>query len=152
MSDTETSTSTTKKVVVEREAVEYAAWLSALAIDGVITLPDWLGADKNWAFAQASYILLFQEHGADGKRSIRLIPMSFKVSGFYQDMVAELILDLGGEQVEADHPVFCVLARHAAKLVDDQSYSADFRIDALDALNAVLATLKRRVTDDGQED
>lgn len=141
----------TKNVVVEREAVEYAAWLSALAIDGQIMLPDWLGADKNWAYARASYILLHQQHGADGKRSIRLIPMSFRVIGFHRDMVEEYILDLGGEPVEAAHPVYCVLARHAAGLVDCQSYSFDFRWDALQALDGVLATLKATVDDDPED-
>jgi hypothetical protein len=137
-----TETSTTKTTVVEREAVEYLAWLSALAIDGQIELPEFLGNDKNWAFARASDILTHQEHGAGGKRSIRLIPVSFKIIGFHKDMVEEFILDLGGEQVEADHPVFCVLARHAAKLADS-SYSFDFRWDSRQALDVVWPASKQ---------
>jgi hypothetical protein len=127
-----TETSTTKTTVVEREAVEYLAWLSALAIDGQIELPEFLGNDKNWAFARASDILTHQEHGAGGKRSIRLIPVSFKIIGFHKDMVEEFILDLGGEQVEADHPVFCVLAN-----------SFDFRWDSRQALDVVWPASKQ---------
>jgi hypothetical protein len=99
-------------------------------------------------FADLSDVLLYGEPG--GERSIKLIPMSFKVAGFYRDTVGEMILDLGGERVEADHPVFCCLARLSAALVDDQSYSTDFRLDSLDALDRVLAGLKR-ATDDEEE-
>jgi hypothetical protein len=123
-----------------------------MALDGVIELPEWLGRDASWAYTRASDILLHQEHGADGQRSIRLIPLSFKVAGFHQDMVSEFILDLGGEQVEAGHPVYCQLARLAAGLVDHQQYSFDFRWAAYEALNGVLASWKRAAADDDEKE
>jgi hypothetical protein len=88
-----------------------------------------------------SEALLHQSHSADGERSIRLLPIMFGWPNAYSDMVDELLLDLG-EDVVAENPARVAIAKHAARLVDDALYSSDFRMDAYDALNEILAGLK----------
>jgi hypothetical protein len=94
-------------------------------------------------FRDISRILCYGEPG--GGQSIRLIPMAFRIDNYYRDMVDEFVVDLGGEQVENGHPVYCLLARLSAGLVDGKAFSDDFRLDSLDALGQVLGGLKRAV-------
>jgi len=94
-----------------------------------------------------SEVLCFQSHGADGERSIRLTPIGFGWPQFYGQMVDELLVDLG-EDVVAEQPARVLLAKHAAKLVDDALFSTDFRLDAYDALNQIPAGLKQAAEDD----
>lgn len=80
-------------------------------------------------------------------RSIRLIPMPFRMKGYYVEMVEELILDLGASELEAAEPVRCQLARHTAQLIDDTGLSDDYRLEARDALDQVLAGLQDSAKD-----
>lgn len=77
----------------------------------------------------------------------RLIPVGMKVAQFFTHLVDELILDLGGELVEELWPAYCQMAPQAAKMAYDGLYSAEFRLDAYDAMNTVLAGLKRYIDD-----
>jgi hypothetical protein len=70
-----------------------------------------------------------------------MVPMAFHVKDFYCDLVADTLARLPAEVV-ADEPVYCAMADRAAALVDDSSYSIDFRIEAYDSLKLCLSALE----------
>jgi hypothetical protein len=43
-----------------------------------------------------SEVLCYQDHSAEGERSLRVVPIGFKWPNFYSDMADELVLDLYG--------------------------------------------------------
>jgi hypothetical protein len=106
-----------------------------------------ISTDAADLYHELSNLLLYQSPGADGTRSIRLIPVSFRWPHFYRDMVAELLTDLGEDAV-SDESGRVALVKHAAELTDCDLYSADFRLSCLDVLNELLDGLKRAAEDD----
>lgn len=118
----------------------------ACAVVDDASQPDELRADAADVEFRLSEALCFQSHGADGQRSIRLPPIGFKWAGHYKQLVDEYLLDLGADIV-AEHPAQVLMARKAAKYTDDALYSSDFRLDAYDCLNQILAGLKGAAED-----
>jgi hypothetical protein len=108
-----------KRLVVQREDVEACAHIAMALMDDAAE-PEQIRHDMADLFDELNELLLYQPHGADGQRSLRLVPMSFKLKRFHCDMVEELLLDLG-EDVVADHPAQVLMARQAAELVDNDS-------------------------------
>jgi NAD(P)-dependent dehydrogenase (short-subunit alcohol dehydrogenase family) len=45
-------------------------------------------------------------------------------------------------RIKAERPAQVLMVRYAAKLIDNQEYSTDFRLSALDALNLVAERLR----------
>jgi hypothetical protein len=72
----------------------------------------------------------------------RLVPCGFHPlwGGFFTLMLEEFLMDLGEEVCEA-HPTLVVVARQAAKACDYQGYGTDYRLDMLQNLNKILASL-----------
>lgn len=68
-------------------------------------------------------------------------------AGYYADTVEEFLLDLP-EDVKAEHPALVCMAQYAATLVDNEEFSSDFRLDALDALKTILGALNPCTGDD----
>jgi hypothetical protein len=130
-----------RPLLVQRDVLVAASQIAAGLADDPGEDAD-LRQDVQELYEAISDVLMYDE---PADRGIRLVPMSFRITNFYTDMTSEFVLDLGGEEIETDHPVRCLLARLAAELADNQSYSSDFRLDALDALNQVLAGLKSAV-------
>lgn len=77
-----------------------------------------------------------------GPENVYLQPITFGpfFERFYAAMVEEMLLDIG-EGVCAQQPTRVVAARQAAKAVDHQGYGTDYRLDMLESLNRVLASL-----------
>jgi hypothetical protein len=134
------------EVLVTREDLT-KAYQTACAVTDDDTQPDELRAAAADVQFRLSEVLLYQNHGADGERSIRLVPVGFGWPQHYTAMVDEYLIDLG-EEVREAMPVHVLMAKQAAALVDNALYSADFRLDAYDALNVILAGFKRAVEDD----
>ena len=88
-------------------------------------------------YAQCSEILL--RHNDPEKRFV-LVPLSFHVRDFYRELWADTLARLP-DQVVADNPVQVLMGGKAADLVDS-SYSTAFRLESLEAFNAVLANLE----------
>lgn len=99
---------------------------------------DWLRADAQEFYDQCSHAILYCN---DRSKRYRFHPIAFRVKGFYARMVFETLERLG-EQVLAEQPVRVQMARQSADLVDNTEYSIDFRLDALNALGAVLNSLE----------
>jgi hypothetical protein len=133
-------------LVVTRDWLVKASLIAGSVIEDE-DQPDDLRADAADVEFMLSEVLLHQSHSADGERSIRLLPIGFKWAQFYTQMVDEFVLDLPAE-VREDMPVHILMARMAAKYTDDGLYSSDFRLDAYDALNTILAALKAAAADD----
>jgi hypothetical protein len=91
-----------------------------------------------------SEVLCYQDHSAEGERSLRLVPVGFKWPQFYTQMVDELVLDLYGSVEPTDiRSVRIMLARQAAAIVDDMLYSTDFRLEAYEVLNEILDSTRQ---------
>ncbi len=137
-------------LLVTREALVRASFVAAAVVDDD-SQPDELRCDAKDVEFWLSEILLHRPHGygADGKRErlIRLLPIGFRWPQHYTQMVDEFLLDLPTE-VREDMPAHALMARLAAKYVDDGLLSSDFRLDAYDCLNQILAALKREAQDD----
>jgi hypothetical protein len=123
-------------IVVQHSDLVVYAQVSAAVIDNP-NRPDWLRADAQEFYDQCSAALLYEN---DPSKRVRLRPLSFHVRGFYANMVAETLARLG-DDVE-DQPAQVHMARETAGLVDNDCYSTDFRLDALNALEAVLKSLE----------
>jgi hypothetical protein len=133
------------ELVLHRESLVKADELAWAVIDDA-SAPDELLTDARDVEFALSEALCYQSHGVD-ECSIRLIPIGFKFPQFYTELVDKQLVDLG-EDVVAENPARVAIAKHAAKLVDDALFSADFRLDAYDALNQILAGLKRAAEED----
>jgi hypothetical protein len=129
------------EIVLHRDTLVKADQLLWGVIDDD-TKTDELRTDARDVEFALSEALCYQDHSADGERSIRLVPIGFKWPQHYTTMVGEFLVDVG-EDVCAAQPAWVVLAKHCAALVDDALYSADFRLDCYDALNTILAILTR---------
>jgi hypothetical protein len=81
-----------------------------------------------------------------GEREIVLVPMTFHVKDYYQMTVEQYISELPDE-VKAAEPLRLAMAWHAAKLIDNQEFSTDLRLDMRDALEEVIAGLQRAAAD-----
>src|SRR6516225_9301750 len=130
-----------KDLLVERETMTQVAFVGAATIDDPATPEDRREAARK-VYADVGFWLMYSE-AAGGRfdRVVKLMPAGMKWPGFYRDMLDEYLLDLGAEVVE-QHPALVEMARHAATLADEDSYSVDFRLDALGALNVVMGSLK----------
>jgi hypothetical protein len=136
------------QLILSRQGLVEAYQIACVVTDDD-TKPDELrGAAARVEF-RLSEALLHQSHGADGERSIRLIPVGFGWPQFYTQMVDEFILDLG-EDVAAEEPAWVLLAKHWAALTDNALYSSDFRLDCFDVLNEILARLKQAAEDEDE--
>jgi hypothetical protein len=131
-----------RPLLVDRSDLTACAWLAAAVADDDRE-PDDVRQDVRDLLRDMTHVLLYGEPG--GGRSIKLIPVGFRWPGFFVDMVAEFLVDLDDE-VKAERPAQVHLAQYAATLVDREGFSIDFRLDSLDALNVILASL--RGTDD----
>jgi hypothetical protein len=99
-----------------------------------------------------SEVLCYQNHSAEGERSLRLVPVGFKWPQFYTQMVDELVLDLYGSVEPTDiRSIRIMLARQAAAIVDDMLYSTDFRLEAYEALNEIVDGMKESAEEDDDE-
>jgi hypothetical protein len=137
------------EIVLHRDFLVRADQLAWSVIDDD-TAPDELRADARDVEFALSEVLCYQSHGVDGERSIRLIPVGFRFPQFYTQMVDEFLIDLPPE-VREDMPAHILMARQAAKYVDDALYSTDFRLDSYDALNMILAAMKAEVAGEVEE-
>jgi hypothetical protein len=131
----------TKELLIERDTMTEAAFLCIRTIDDPAT-PDDVREHARNVFSDLNFWLAFSDaRSYPGERTIRMVPIGMHWPGFYAEMVEELLIDLGPKVVD-DQPARVALARHTAKLVDEQGFSTDYRLDSLDALNEVLASLK----------
>jgi len=131
-----------KDLLVERDTMTQAAFVCHDVIADPNSTEERREAARK-VFDDLDFWLCYSEAaGGPFDRVIKLMPAGMKWPGFYRDMVDEFLLDLGAEVVAA-HPGMVEIARHAASLADTDAYSLDFRLDALDSLNVVLAALKR---------
>jgi hypothetical protein len=89
-------------------------------------------------FAKCSEVITYTN---DPDKRIRLPRAAFWVRNFYRDMVAELLERLAGDVV-ADHRAQVIMTGKMVEIVDNPSYSTDFRLDALESLDAVLLSLE----------
>jgi hypothetical protein len=89
-------------------------------------------------FKQCSEILLHQN---DPEKRVVLVPLSFRVTDFYRDMWVDFLTRLPEEVVD-DNPIHVAMGEQAADLVDDDSYSSQFRLEALEAFKTVMAGME----------
>jgi hypothetical protein len=128
-------------LVVTRDDLVKASQIAYAVVDDD-SQPDELRADAADVEFRLSEALCYQSHGADDERSIRLLPIGMKWPQHFTSMEAEFEIDLPA-QVREDMPAHLLMARLAAKYCDDALLSADFRLDAYDCLNQILAALTR---------
>lgn len=134
---------------VNRDDLTRATQLAYAVIDDD-SQPDELrnaAVDVSFVLSEA----LCYQFGVEGQREIRLIPIGMKWPQFYSDLVSELLVDLGEEVCEG-MPAHVLMARQIAKYVDDMLFSTDFRLDAYDCLNQILASLKAAADDDDDDE
>jgi hypothetical protein len=134
MSDTTTS------LAIERPDLVATAALLARVIDDAATSES-IRDEARKVFDDCSFWLLYGMPGKLSSTPVALVPVGFNWPGFYGQLVAEFLLDLDPAVREAN-PLLVTMAETAAELVDYQGYSTDARLDGLDALNDVLASLQ----------
>jgi hypothetical protein len=126
----------TMNAIIDRGDLVRCAQLLQFVIDDPASRDDVREAAAE-AFSDLNCALVYEKTGR-----VALVPYGFRVKGFYTDMVAEFLLDLG-EEVVAYEAVRVEMAKLAAAHVDNTEYNLDFRLDCLDALSEILASLKR---------
>ena len=134
------------ELLVTREWMVRASQVAGAVVDDE-SQPDELRAGAADVEFMLSEVLLYQDHSADGTRSIRMLPILFGWPQGVTSMLDEFLLDVGADVV-AEHPAQVLMARLAAKYCDDGLFSSDFRLDAYDALNQILAALTRAAQDE----
>ncbi len=135
-------------VIASRELLTRAASLACVVIDDE-TKSDEIRDDAQLQLYWLTEVLCYWGKSPDGG-ALRLLPFGFSVPQFYGDMVNELVLDLGGEQVETEFPASVLIVRQVAAMVDNMLYSNDFRLEALDCLGVVVDSLRRVAADDDE--
>lgn len=80
----------------------------------------------------------------DYERRTRDVPSGFAQRRFYTDMVDQFVLDVYGGEPDGLESLSVMLARHAAKSVDDWQQSTDFRLEELESLTYLLDSIRRR--------
>jgi hypothetical protein len=131
-----------RDLLVERDTMTQAAFVCHDVIADPSSTEERRDAARKVFDDLNSWLRYSEAAGGRWDRVVKMMPAGMKWAGFYRDMLDEFLLDLGAEVVEA-HPALVEMARHAANLADTDGYSLDFRLDALDSLNVVLAALKR---------
>lgn len=138
-----------RELAIERSAVQQACWYAMNLMDDESEAEDQREQARQ-LFKRLSDLLLYQPHGADGSRSIRLVPATFHVTNYYTRKLDELELELGLDVVQ-DNPVRMRMARQAAALVDNTGYSTDFRLESEQVLDEIIEGLRRIAAEEDQE-
>jgi hypothetical protein len=99
--------------------------------------------------AELARILLYGDDESD-ERVIRLVPLPFRLRGYYTDAVAVLVVDLGPD-VAQRFPGHVAMARFGAEAVDNRDFSTDYRLDMKDALDQVLSGLRELAEQEDDE-
>jgi hypothetical protein len=137
---------TQKQLLVERETMTEAAFVCHAVIENPDTPEDMREHALN-VFSDVNFWLAFSDaRGCPTDRTIRMLPIGFKWPGFFTDMV-EVLLIYSPRNVIDERSGQVALARWAAKEIDDEGYSSDWRLDMYDALNKVVASLKAAADD-----
>jgi hypothetical protein len=134
-------------LAIQRDTLNEASDLLCRYVIDNDELPDEVREQANFVQFALSEIACYQPASAEGEREIRLVPIGFKWAQFYTHMVDEFVLDLYGEEPTDIRSIRVLLARQSAVVVDDMLYSTDFRLQNLDTLNEILASMKREAAE-----
>jgi hypothetical protein len=127
----------TERVIAQRSDVLEWARVACAVIDNEAR-PESVRREAQQVFDDCSHDLLYTN---GPEKRFRFYPLAFRVKGFYRSMVDDLMSCLP-DAAKAANPVQVHLAGLAADLADNQSFSVDYRIEALDALREVLRALE----------
>ena len=122
------------------------AAMHAYAVETNPERADWLRAQARKVFDMTKQVLLYQN---DPHKPMVFVPASFGVKDFYQNLVVELLGRLP-QDIKDDNPVYVTAAKHFATLVDNTSYSTDFRAECHEALMDAVDVLEYLASDDDE--
>lgn len=135
------SSTPTISMVVDRDKMTTAALCLIKTIDDPTTSAE-LRDEAQAAFDVLQHVALYNESAC----AAELAPVGFWELGFYVKHVDERLNRLPGT-VKADCALQVMMAKRAAALMDNQSYSVDFRLEAYRALTEVMASLRSAAAD-----
>jgi hypothetical protein len=102
--------------------------------------PEALRVEAQRIFEQCSNVLLYTN---DPKRHLVMVPAGFHIADFYRDMWVDFLRrmpDLTDESYK--YPIFVAVGEQAARNVDNDAYSVDFRMECLESFNYILQVLE----------
>jgi hypothetical protein len=138
-------------VAVTRDTLNRISMLLCCTIIDDPSQPESVRAEA----AELQFILseaLAYGFGPKDSENIRLVPVGSKFERFYSEMVEELVLDMFGGEPQGSEAISVMLIRGAAANADNMLYSTDFRLESVDCLNDLIATMRKRVDDDEVDD
>jgi hypothetical protein len=144
-------------VVISRDEVRQIAKLAAAILDGDSKTADLSEATRKVLHANlvedakdvmtwCDGTLLSGENDAD-VRVVRMVPMTFGVTGYYANDLAER-LDMTPDAVLKANPVYVAMLRQLAGFIDAEfcgapAYSTEARLEALGNYDLIMARLMR---------
>jgi hypothetical protein len=133
-----------RPLLIERSDTTNLALILARVMDDPTT-PKSMRNDAEHGMGYLNDMLLYGPPGGDG-RSVVVIPAGFHVRDHFATMTEQWLAELPAD-VRDEQRALIQGARTIAAVIDNRSFSTDFRLDARDALADTLAQLQQASED-----